>query len=473
MSGGSTGNNQFGVVRALICTLALFGLAGAVQAQTGVWETATPMPTAREKLAACAIGQNIYAVGGSAGENQPGMNTLERLNTENGNWTSLSPMPTGRLSLTASVVDDICYVIGGRLNFGGSGFNTVEAFDPATGNWSARAAMPTGRFYPASAAIGGKIYVAGGATNEVTIVDDLEAYDPGTNSWTVLPPMPSARAIAAAAAYKGKLYVMGGTNSPSAQDFNVVEVYDPATRQWSTAAPMLSPRAQSAAVVVDGKIYLIGGGRLAQARDTVQIYDPASDSWSMGPALNDVRVRMAGATVGNTIYAMGGARRVTPPHPGTSSVEMLMVEGGAEPFQINPGLNDAWFNPNTPGQGFFITVFPDSGTIFLAWFTYDTERPPANVEAILGEPGHRWVTAFGNYADDMAVLDIEVTSGGIFNAALPAPTQELDGTIIVEFHDCNSATITYDIPSAGLQGAIQIERIALDNVAVCEALAGN
>jgi sugar lactone lactonase YvrE len=71
-------------------------------------------------------------------------------------------------------------------------------------------------------------------------------------------------------------------------------------------------------------------------------------------------------------------------------------------FVINAGLNDAWFNASTPGQGFFVTVFPDSGQVFLAWFTYDTERPDESVTAILGEPGHRWLTAFGPYEGDTA-----------------------------------------------------------------------
>jgi len=33
----------------------------------------------------------------------------------------------------------------------------------------------------------------------------------------------------------------------------------------------------------------------------------------------------------------------------------------------------------------------------MAWFTHDTERPDTGVEAILGEPGHRWLTAQGPY----------------------------------------------------------------------------
>ncbi len=55
-------------------------------------------------------------------------------------------------------------------------------------------------------------------------------------------------------------------------------------------------------------------------------------------------------------------------------------------FKINAGLNDAWFDPKTNGQGFFITVYPDIKQMYLAWFTYDTERPPEDVTAISGTP---------------------------------------------------------------------------------------
>lgn len=138
-------------------------------------------------------------------------------------------------------------------------------------------------------------------------------------------------------------------------------------------------------------------------------------------------------------------------------------------FVINSGLNDSWFNADTAGQGFFITVFPDIGSIFLAWFTYETERPAESVTANLGEPGHRWLTAFGNYAGNLAVLDVELTVGGIFNSDEPAPVQSADGTIEIEFIDCNSAIIRYDITSAGVIGEIPISRIAIDNVPLCQA----
>jgi len=137
-------------------------------------------------------------------------------------------------------------------------------------------------------------------------------------------------------------------------------------------------------------------------------------------------------------------------------------------FKINPGLNDAWYNPATNGQGFFIMVYPDSELIFLAWFTYDTVRPDSSASATFGEPGHRWLTAQGKFADDKAVLDINFSQGGIFDAANPAPTSRQDGTMIIEFIGCNSGTITYDIPSIGQQGVVAIERVAQDNIVRCE-----
>ena len=41
----------------------------------------------------------------------------------------------------------------------------------------------------------------------------------------------------------------------------------------------------------------------------------------------------------------------------------------------------------------------------------------------------------------------------------------------VEFSGCNAGTLSYDIRSVDRQGVIAIERVALDNVALCEALA--
>jgi sugar lactone lactonase YvrE len=142
-------------------------------------------------------------------------------------------------------------------------------------------------------------------------------------------------------------------------------------------------------------------------------------------------------------------------------------------FTINAGLNDAWYNPATNGQGFLIMVFPDIKQMSLAWFTYDTERPSEDVSALLGEPGHRWLTAQGPYDGDTANLTIFVTEGGVFDSAEPVTTTDLagDGNMTLEFADCTVGLVTYEINSLGISGEIPIQRITPDNVALCETLA--
>jgi tripartite motif-containing protein 71 len=140
--------------------------------------------------------------------------------------------------------------------------------------------------------------------------------------------------------------------------------------------------------------------------------------------------------------------------------------------QMNAGLNDAWFNPITSGQGFFITVFPEIEYVSLSWFTYDTERPDNGVTANLGEPGHRWLMALGTYSGSQALMDISITSGGVFDMPT-AVTEVIDGTITLTFTDCENGTVEYNIPSIGQSGTVPIKRVVSDNIALCEALNTN
>jgi len=137
---------------------------------------------------------------------------------------------------------------------------------------------------------------------------------------------------------------------------------------------------------------------------------------------------------------------------------------------LNEGLNDAWFNPETDGQGFFITVFPDLGLVVLAWFTYDTLLPVDDATANVGDAGQRWLVAVGEFDGNNALLEIEIASGGIFDTSTEI-TRELDGTIVLNFESCDKGTVEYDLISIGQKGTVPIERVAKDNIALCEELA--
>ena len=143
------------------------------------------------------------------------------------------------------------------------------------------------------------------------------------------------------------------------------------------------------------------------------------------------------------------------------------------PGLLTAGMNGAWYDPQTDGQGFFIAVFPELGNVSLAWFTYDTELPSGNAVSSLGDPGHRWLTAAGPIDGNQATLNIVLTSGGIFDTPTEIQRTEpsgSDGTIKLSFDSCNSGTVEYDIPSINRQGIIPVQRVADDNIPLCKAL---
>ncbi len=187
---------------------------------------------------------------------------------------------------------------------------------------------------------------------------------------------------------------------------------------------------------------------------------------------------------GNLLIGNGGSGAVKEYTPGGVFIRDIVSSGSggliqpnavvvrSDDFQINPGLNDAWFDPATVGQGFLISVFPVIEQMFVAWFTYDIERPPEDVTAILGEPGHRWLTAQGQYEGDTATLTIFLTQGGVFDSPEPPADTDLagDGTMTIKFSNCEEGLLHYEIASLGISGNIPIERIVGDNIVLCETL---
>jgi hypothetical protein len=69
----------------------------------------------------------------------------------------------------------------------------------------------------------------------------------------------------------------------------------------------------------------------------------------------------------------------------------------------------------------------------------------------------------------MSEMGVSIASGGLFDTATEIDRMD-DGTIVLQFSNCNEGTATYDIPSIDAQGVVPIERIALDNKGLCEAL---
>ncbi len=196
--------------------------------------------------------------------------------------------------------------------------------------------------------------------------------------------------------------------------------------------------------------------------DGMQVVDAiaALQVWNAGSAFTDLPL----------IDYPGGNVPVTVDHLVFTTLSVKQEPSSAIPF--NAGLNGSWFNAGTSGQGIFLEVFPDIPLIFIAWFTYDTSQAPDGAVAVIGHPNHRWLTAQGGFDGTTAVLDVTLTTGGLFDD--PAPTSNSEsgsyGTITISFQDCANGTMEYDLPGLGLSGSIPLTRIANDNVSLCEQI---
>ena len=218
-----------------------------------------------------------------------------------------------RSNLAAAAVDNIIYAIGGN---NGTEVGTVDEYDPSTDSWTSKADMPTPRVNHAAAAVNGKIYVFGGEAAGSDLAS-VEEFDPATNTWTTKSPMPTARRNAAAAVVGNVIYVVGGCSVSCYYDgtgaLATVERYDPATDTWLTSAPMPTARWALAAATLNGRIYAIGGlGNQGVHFTTVEEYDPTTDSWSGGSPMSTPRQGHTANTVAGRIYVVGGHDGVSP-----------------------------------------------------------------------------------------------------------------------------------------------------------------
>ena len=136
-----------------------------------------------------------------------------------------------------------------------------------------------------------------------------------------------------------------------------------------------------------------------------------------------------------------------------------------EAVDINAGMDGAWYDTNTPGQGFFIDAYtnPDGGDfIFVAWFTYGDDAAS----------GQRWFTAQGDFTGSTAEIDIYETTSGSFNDPQPSATNKV-GAMTIDFTDCSNAILAYSLTDESIEGGIAIRRLLIPGAQeMCEELAG-
>ncbi len=140
-------------------------------------------------------------------------------------------------------------------------------------------------------------------------------------------------------------------------------------------------------------------------------------------------------------------------------------ESSMEPFAINQGIAGAWFFPETSGSGLLFDIRPSDKFAFVAWFTYDTQAAKN-----IGSSNARWFFAQGNYSNGkFENFSLKKTTGGVFDSTTEITNEEI-GNISIEFTDCNSGVVTYNIDTENLSGSFPIQRVIPGSESLCEDL---
>ena len=149
--------------------------------------------------------------------------------------------------------------------------------------------------------------------------------------------------------------------------------------------------------------------------------------------------------------------------PGTENVCEERAGITTESLDPNNGWDGAWYDAETPGQGFLIDAHPNAegeDFIFVAWFTYGEDSAS----------GQRWLTAQGPLTGSTADLIVYETEGGSFDDPKVSETNAV-GSMTIDFTDCSNALLTYSITDEALTGTINIKRAIPGTEALCEELA--
>lgn len=312
-------------ITVILFTCVPWTIAGESTQAPGRWETLAPATIKRTEVAAAAIGDKIYLVGGLREPSvveallNPFFNrsswistdAVEEYDTGLDRWRLRAPLPIPVHHASVASAANRLYVVGGLIQSPSGPSARVFAYDPITNSWSERTPMPTPRGALGLVEYNGKLFAVGGiGTNGNSAA--VEMYDPVTDTWMPRAPLPTPRDHLAVATSNQKIYAIGGRLGG---DFNrnltSVEAYDPITDRWERVADLPSPRSGIAAGVIDNIIYVVGGESRQTTFDLNHAYFPETNHWERRAPLSTSRHGLGVVSVRGRLYVLSGG-----PSPG-------------------------------------------------------------------------------------------------------------------------------------------------------------
>jgi N-acetylneuraminic acid mutarotase len=207
------------------------------------WSATTPMPRACAAHCAVAVGGVIYVMGGvkkvDGGHN--GVMSVLKFDSRTQVWSEVTRIPQTRAYAGACAVGSDIYFLGG--NGADKSFPTTTfRYDTKTDAWSTLAPMPEAKSLHAICAFRGMIYVLGGWAADLKAASSVHCFDPVANLWSVVTPMSTSRTKFASFVLGDRMYVMGGKNIDQPLSLASLERYDPVSDTWTQLCAMTQTR---------------------------------------------------------------------------------------------------------------------------------------------------------------------------------------------------------------------------------------
>jgi hypothetical protein len=258
------------------------------------WAERAPTPSLRQSEHAVTVDNGVlYALGGFGGQR-----AMLRYDRGANAWTTLPSLPAGRDHLAAFAIDNGVYMIGGSAN--GSGDQTTSAFrfDTGTQTWAPRPELAW-MYGSHAATLHGRAYIG-------DVDGSLQQYDPRARSVRrIAAPDFTQRDHSQVVAFLDEIWVIAGRGPETAS----VAIFDPVSERWRAGPSIITPRGGFAAATVGNRI-VIGGGEVifrgTYVEGSVEVYGAGAVGWEAGPELPvAVHGVAAGAVDGRYVLVSG------------------------------------------------------------------------------------------------------------------------------------------------------------------------
>lgn len=201
------------------------------------WQSAASLPQPNGESVCTVIDDGLHVCGGR----KPKTHTNARwqdhsdvadhfvLNGIDGAWETAAPLPAARNSAAGAQIADGWHIVGGRTVAGGNS-GRHDVYDAREDRWRSAAPLPQAQGGLAAASLNGVLYAFGGEyfDNGGGVYADDFAYDPSADAWTRITDMPNPRHGLGAVATGDAIYLIGGAlDVGGSKTSAIVEIFVP------------------------------------------------------------------------------------------------------------------------------------------------------------------------------------------------------------------------------------------------------